>query len=269
MVGERPGETEGGAGSFSASPEPIAGDSLDEGLAPAARLYGLGPEAGTDALKAAVQTDPQTILDAYSEEYRLARTDPKTELLNQRAFEERFLRLGPDGLVRARVMALLLLDIDHFKRLNDKAGYEQGDELIKAVAAKLRGTDEVFRFGGDEFAVVLHDDEPRGESEVSIEARLAAVEKRLHTEVKDVFSGEDFSGYGLDVSIGSVALTSTLGRKSTPQDMVAAANTALKYVKGRNREESYRQYSLYVRICRWVGRTAYRLSGDFDSRLAP
>ncbi len=89
----------------------------------------------------------------------LADHDPLTGLFNRRRFEQELdrhvaevARYGPRG-------ALLVLDLDHFKYVNDALGHHAGDELILAVAAllqnRLRGTDTIARLGGDEFAVLL------------------------------------------------------------------------------------------------------------------
>jgi len=89
----------------------------------------------------------------------LADHDPLTGLFNRRRFEQELerhvaevARYGPRG-------ALLVLDLDHFKYVNDALGHHKGDELILSVAAllqdRLRDTDTIARLGGDEFAVLL------------------------------------------------------------------------------------------------------------------
>lgn len=90
---------------------------------------------------------------------RLARQDALTGLSNRRAADERlqaeFLRVGRSGVG----YALLLMDIDHFKRVNDTFGHEEGDKVLQHVASRLglqvRSTDCVARFGGEEFLVIL------------------------------------------------------------------------------------------------------------------
>lgn len=100
----------------------------------------------------------------------LARIDPLTGLPNRRQFEERI----ADSMARARrtgcSMAVLYLDIDRFKSINDTLGHAGGDEVLKEVAERLRRTlrttDIVARLAGDEFVVILEniasDDEARG-----------------------------------------------------------------------------------------------------------
>jgi diguanylate cyclase (GGDEF)-like protein len=86
---------------------------------------------------------------------RLAATDPLTGVGNQRAFRERLEHelgrvTGSEGS-----LALCLLDVDDFKRINDERGHPAGDRVLVQVASCLRRDGEAFRLGGDEFAIVL------------------------------------------------------------------------------------------------------------------
>ena len=112
---------------------------------------------------------------------RLADHDPLTGLLNRRRFEQELERhvaeverYGPRG-------ALLVLDLDHFKYVNDALGHHAGDELILCVAAllqdRLRSSDTLARLGGDEFAVLLpHAD--TGEAEHVAQTLVQAVREQ-------------------------------------------------------------------------------------------
>lgn len=98
----------------------------------------------------------RTQLDQLAER---ARTDPLTGLQNRLAFDEvldREARLAQRGGVS---FALALLDVDHFKVINDTQGHASGDEVLRALGvalrARLRATDDAFRIGGDELAVIL------------------------------------------------------------------------------------------------------------------
>lgn len=88
----------------------------------------------------------------------LARTDPLTGLLNRRALLDHALELGGQGQLR-----LLLVDIDHFKAINDSHGHEMGDEVLRIVAERLARRAEirasVARIGGEEFALVGRTDD--------------------------------------------------------------------------------------------------------------
>ncbi len=97
----------------------------------------------------------QRLTGLQRELIRLAETDPLTGLLNRRAFTARAReaaeRLGPDGR-----LALVLVDIDHFKAINDSHGHDVGDLAIQAVAGELaRAGGIAGRLGGEEFGVLL------------------------------------------------------------------------------------------------------------------
>jgi diguanylate cyclase (GGDEF)-like protein len=83
---------------------------------------------------------------------RQARTDPLTGLLNRRAFDEHLLTLAPGD-------AVLLIDLDHFKAVNDRDGHAAGDRVLRSLAAcissHIRISDVGARIGGDELAIVL------------------------------------------------------------------------------------------------------------------
>lgn len=90
---------------------------------------------------------------------QLARTDGLTELYNRRHFEEIFSRELVETRHRARSLALILFDLDHFKKVNDVHGHVVGDTVLKRFAEVLvqcsRSTDIVARIGGEEFTVLL------------------------------------------------------------------------------------------------------------------
>ena len=94
----------------------------------------------------------------------LAHTDPLTQVLNRRALTVRL----TSELERARrydsVLTLLMVDVDHFKRINDTLGHLVGDDVLREIAALLqdavRSVDVVARYGGEEFVVVLPETAP-------------------------------------------------------------------------------------------------------------
>ncbi|WP_095599282.1 bifunctional diguanylate cyclase/phosphodiesterase [Pseudomonas sp. PIC25] len=106
-----------------------------------------------------------------------AHYDALTNLLNRRGFNEVFAERLEEHAQRHQSLAVMFLDIDHFKRINDSLGHDAGDELLKVVAERLSGTfreqDVVARFGGDEFCVLasLHNaDEARDLAQRAIQA---------------------------------------------------------------------------------------------------
>src|SRR5439155_3236618 len=109
-----------------------------------------------------------------------ADTDALTGLLNRRAWRERALHAFELARRRGEALAVLMIDIDHFKRINDEAGHEAGDRALRHVGGTLMGcvrrSDLVCRYGGEEFCVLLvraDDDAAR------------AVDKRLQAELRE------------------------------------------------------------------------------------
>src|SRR5207253_121329 len=88
---------------------------------------------------------------------RLALTDPLTGLGNHRHFHERLQRELRNAEEEESTLTLCFVDIDDFKKINDRFGHPSGDRVLSQVAAKLRQGGEAFRLGGDEFALLLAD----------------------------------------------------------------------------------------------------------------
>ncbi len=158
-----------------------------------------------------------------------ARTDPKTGLLNATAWQ----READAEVTRAQrtnsPLALLLIDVDHFKRVNDGHGHLIGDEVLRALAAELRQqvreSDVVGRFGGEEFTVLL----PRTDAADAhgIAERLRASASRLSVSAAD-------ARIKVTVSIG-VALLGQHGRDLF--ELLAAADVALYKAKDAGRDQ--------------------------------
>lgn len=159
--------------------------------------------------------------------HHLAHHDALTGLLNRRGFARELERqaahanrYGPDG-------ALLMLDLDHFKHINDTLGHKAGDELIVATGdllrARLRATDVVARLGGDEFAVLI----PHGgveEAESVAASVLDAVRER--PPIPGV------SGIRVTASIGVAAFDAT----SSADEMMVCADLAMYDAKEHGRD---------------------------------
>ncbi|MBF6604806.1 MAG: GGDEF domain-containing protein [Chloroflexi bacterium] len=166
---------------------------------------------------------------AYSHRAAEARasTDALTGLPNRRYFDE-FCGL----LARRRraddVLGVLMIDIDHFKRLNDTYGHATGDEVLRsvagAIAAAVRTDDVPARFGGEEFAILLRDPSPSIAAEVGERVRTAVAELDL-----DLLHGSRVT-----VSVG-VAVS--VAPAEPIDEVIAAADRALYAAKraGRNR----------------------------------
>jgi len=176
---------------------------------------------------------------------QLAVTDPLTGTFNRRTF----LELGAKEIARTRraksSLALLMLDLDHFKKVNDRYGHQAGDEALKCVVDCLQGClrreDLLVRYGGEEFCVLLPD--------VALDhAALLAERARAAVEA----SGFHFQGtkIPLTISIG-VAL---LARDSAEdiERLVSRADEALYSAKasGRNRVVAYPENSTIALLSR-------------------
>jgi diguanylate cyclase (GGDEF)-like protein len=158
-----------------------------------------------------------------------ARTDAKTGLLNATAWQ----READTEIARAQrageTLALLLADVDHFKRVNDTYGHLAGDEVLRGLATELRqqvrGSDVVGRFGGEEFVVLL----PRADAD---EAYKIAERLRHRASVMGVYA----DGVALDVTISiGLAVLGTHGQDLF--ELLAAADLALYRAKAEGRDQ--------------------------------
>jgi two-component system, cell cycle response regulator len=135
----------------------------------------------------------------------LAIVDPLTKLHNRRYLQTQLASLMSNEAARGAAVSLLVIDIDHFKHINDQHGHDVGDEVLRECAARLRvavrGIDIVARFGGEEFVVVMPDTEPFAARRVAERIR-AAIEKVPFT----VAGGQK-----------SVPVTASLGVATTDQ----------------------------------------------------
>jgi diguanylate cyclase (GGDEF)-like protein/PAS domain S-box-containing protein len=159
----------------------------------------------------------------------LANYDTLTGLPNRTLLSE---RLG-HAVVRARrggrKVAVLFLDLDRFKHVNDSMGHAAGDRMLKAAGSRLRDNvrdgDTVARIGGDEFTVVLEDLVDAGEAERVAQKLISAFEQPLELE-----DGQDVV---ISPSIG-VSLYPDHGQ--TPTDLIKFADTAMYQAKDRGRK---------------------------------
>jgi two-component system cell cycle response regulator len=160
----------------------------------------------------------------------MAVIDPLTGLNNRRYFTSHMTSLLGQVGVRRRDLALLILDIDHFKAINDTYGHDAGDEVLVEFANRLRrwvrGIDLVCRLGGEEFVIVMP------ETDVALGRRIA---ERLRESI----GGEPFTVAGgrhrltVTVSIGMTALRESDG---SPEALLKRADEALYRAKREGRD---------------------------------
>jgi diguanylate cyclase (GGDEF)-like protein len=170
---------------------------------------------------------------------RLATTDTLTGALNRRRFLER----GADEFTRGRryqrPLSVLMLDIDHFKRVNDNYGHGVGDEAIRMTVrcsqATLRTSDFIGRLGGEEFAIVLPETSALNAFTAAERVREAIAEEALSVSATEVLK--------LTVSIGLSWLDPS---DEGIETLLAKSDVALYRAKngGRNRVEVEPQLKL-------------------------
>ncbi len=147
----------------------------------------------------------------------LAREDSLTGLPNRRAFDEALVAEMARSERAGSTMSVLLMDLDHFKAINDELGHVEGDRCLAATAAaiarRVRTSDRAFRWGGDEFVVLLPDSDA---------AAAEGVASGICAEVLDTCS--DSRGRPLSLTIGYVIGDDTL----SPSELLELADLQLR-----------------------------------------
>ena len=179
----------------------------------------------------------RTDFDFFAEEQleRRAFYDPLTDLPNRALFLDRLQHM----FHRARralgnsLFAVLYLDLDRFKSINDSLGHQAGDEMLVGIARRLerclRPGDTLARLGGDEFTVLLDD--------INCEADAIGVAERIHEELAAPI---DVRGYEMFPSV-SVGIALSSAGYECPEDMLRDADTAMYRAKagGRARHQVF------------------------------
>ena len=180
---------------------------------------------------AALSASKHEIEQKNEELQRLATRDPLTGCLNRRAFHEAFEAMFRDARANGSDLTCVMLDIDHFKAINDTHGHAIGDRVIQEVAKKLqecaRATDLVTRYGGEEFCIVVPNLDLNGALGFAERVR-ARVERECTAGIREVV------GLRVTVSVGVDVLSAQVPSAPTLLDR---ADQALYRAKraGRNR----------------------------------
>ncbi|HEX5342875.1 MAG TPA: EAL domain-containing protein [Duganella sp.] len=164
--------------------------------------------------------------------YQAARIDPVTGFFNRHALsarlEQELAKAGRDG----RECALLFIDLDKFKRVNESFGHAAGDELLRTAAGRLHGLlrpeDVLARFGGDEFIVLIPDLPPGGAAQMAADCASAIIASM---------------GRGFELSYHAISVTASIGIAWYPQhgsdsdSLVRNADIAMYEAKKAGRGE--------------------------------
>ena len=174
------------------------------------------------------------LMSTNLELHRLSRNDPLTRVPNRRSFEEAFAVAWSSCARQHLPISIMMIDIDHFKSVNDRYGHAAGDATLVEVSAAIqsevrRRDDLVARYGGEEFIVMLLG---------LLESEAAAMAENIRTtasECRVQLPGEDTSAPNVTVSIGVATMVPTQQDRSG--DLIERADKALYAAKhaGRNR----------------------------------
>jgi diguanylate cyclase (GGDEF)-like protein len=164
----------------------------------------------------------------YQQAIKMAYTDPLTQANNRASFNDSVKREMSLAVRHTKSLAIIFLDIDHFKTINDYHGHECGDITLSSVAKwikeSLRDSDAVFRFGGEEFVILLSETDLAG-------AELVA--ERIRNTIESHTLAYDMATVNITASLG----VSALRDNDTVDTFVKRADDAMYKAKknGRNR----------------------------------
>jgi diguanylate cyclase (GGDEF)-like protein len=160
----------------------------------------------------------------------ISQTDALTGLPNRRAFEEELRRRWDDSIRTGKAMAVLLIDVDNFKRFNDNFGHAEGDECLRRTAKvmrhDLREVDFIARLGGEEFVALLS--VPHVDVAVNTAERLRAGVEALHI-AHDGRAGQEEVTVSIGVAVGVPSVS------ADPDHLLRAADAAMYEAKRKGR----------------------------------
>jgi diguanylate cyclase (GGDEF)-like protein len=174
----------------------------------------------------------EDILRMNSHLDRLSSMDALTGVFNRRYLNSALARLCDVAADKQRWIGILMIDIDHFKSINDTAGHQHGDYCLEQVAQVLQqsvraGVDTVARYGGEEFIAILPDAD---------EGQALVIGERIRQSI-EAAGLPAAQGRVVTISAGATAVRGEEGSRFSADDLVAIADSALYTAKksGRNR----------------------------------
>ncbi len=175
-----------------------------------------------------MEAHSQQLRASLEEKHRQAILDPLTNLANRIALQERFQLEYATWRRYATPLALIIVDIDHFKNINDSFGHLAGDNALKYVAklltGKLRETDFIARYGGEEFVILLPHSVGEGTLVVAEKLRAVVETSRFHSDNRLV---------PITISLG----IAWFHEGDTPESVFKRADTALYQAKNSGRNQ--------------------------------
>ncbi|HDQ14201.1 MAG TPA: sensor domain-containing diguanylate cyclase, partial [Sediminispirochaeta sp.] len=159
--------------------------------------------------------------------FEMSTTDLMTHLKQRHYFFEILDKRIVQAVTKGTKISLIMLDIDHFKQINDSYGHQVGDEILKSISATIRSglrqEDIGARYGGEEFVILLHESDEQQAYEVAERLRQT-IEKQKHPQARSVSVSMGIAQYDPELDSG-------------PDDFIGRADNALYFSKehGRNR----------------------------------
>jgi diguanylate cyclase len=204
-----------------------AANRLLQDAKPAAPDQGAKDQTASDTAPAELT---QLLLD-LEEMKREAHTDGLTGIANRKAFDEKLRDAAMAAMERGECLSILLIDIDHFKRINDSHGHQAGDQVIRTLAKTLqqnvKGRDTTARYGGEEFAVILPATTLGDAVQVAENIRRSIAALHLRSINRD----EDLGSITASVGVAAYQLGEPLIR------VIERADQALYFAKANGRNQ--------------------------------
>ncbi|MFZ0518108.1 MAG: diguanylate cyclase, partial [Acidobacteriaceae bacterium] len=175
----------------------------------------------------------RALVDAVDRLQDISIRDGLTGIYNRRHFDDVLLSEWKRSIRTQKPLSLLLIDVDNFKKLNDRYGHPEGDECLRKIAEQLskilrRSTDTLARYGGEEFVAILPETTRENAQSIADAMRISVEELKIKNEVSK-------AARVVTVSIGVCSENAMLSRPA--EELLNAADAALYRAKkqGRNR----------------------------------